>query len=110
MGHQEPTKGLIAHNAARLDLLTFLAVLASRCALDSDSKEDLRGLLNFSALNAGGADTNALGCALDHCVYGLQIQIPAPLGDIVGVADTVSEPRAALTDFTHFRHIRSPAD
>jgi hypothetical protein len=74
-----------------------------------ESGGELRGLLNFSALDARRADANALGCALDHRVYGLQIQIPAPLGDIVGVADTVSEPRAALTDFTHFRHIRSPA-
>src|SRR5579872_297041 len=82
-----------------------MTVLASRCALDSDSAERLRGLLNFSALNARRTDANALGRALDHRVYGLQIQIPAPLGDIVGVADTVSEPWAALTDFTHFRHI-----
>ena len=84
--------------------MTFLAVLASRCALDSDNKEDLRGLLDFSALDAGRADANALGRALNHRMYRLQIQIPTTLGQVVGVADTVSEPRAALTDFTHFRH------
>jgi len=66
----------------------------------------LRRLLNFAALDARRADAKALGSALDHCVYGLQVQIPAPLGDIVGVADAVSKPRAALTDFTHFRHIQ----
>ena len=65
---------------------------------------NLSGFLNFSALNARRADANALGRTFDHCVYGLQIQIPAPLGDIVGVANAVSKPRAALTDFTHFRH------
>ena len=66
----------------------------------------LSGFLNFSALDARGADTDALGRSGDHGVDGLQVQIPAPLGNVVGVADTVSEPRAALTDFTHFRHIR----
>ena len=39
-------------------------------------------------------------------MHRLQVQIPAPAGDIVGVTDAVSEPRATLTDFTHFRHIR----
>jgi hypothetical protein len=75
-----------------------------------ESGEELGGLLYFSALNARGANSDALGRAFDHCVYGLKIQIPAPLSQVVGVADTVSEPGAALTDFTHFRHIRSPAD
>jgi hypothetical protein len=75
-----------------------------------ESGEELRGFLNFSAFNARCANSDALGRAFDHCVYGLQIQIPAPFCQVVGVADTVSEPRAALTDFTHFRHIRSPAD
>jgi hypothetical protein len=66
----------------------------------------LCGFLDFAALDASGADANALGCAFDYRMYGLQIQIPAPFRQVVGVADTVSEPWAALTDFTHFRHIR----
>ena len=75
-----------------------------------ESGEGLRGFLNFTALDAVGADADALGSAFDHRVYGLQIQIPAPFRYVVGVADTVSEPWAALTDFTHFRHKRTPAD
>jgi hypothetical protein len=65
----------------------------------------LRGFLNFAALDARRADANTLGRARDNCMYGLQVQIPTPFRYIVGVADTVSEPRATLTDFTHFRHI-----
>jgi hypothetical protein len=70
----------------------------------ADVGEKLRGFLDFSALDARGADTNTLGRSGHYGVHRLQIQIPATLGQIVGVADTVSEPRAALTDFTHFRH------
>ena len=62
--------------------------------------------MDFPALNARRTDANSLGRSRDHGVNGLQVQIPTPLGQVVGVADTVSEPWAALTDFTHFRHIR----
>jgi hypothetical protein len=70
----------------------------------SEICKELRGFLNFTALDARRTDADTLGRSGDHGVDRLQVQIPAPLGNVVGVADTVSEPRAALTDFTHFRH------
>src|SRR5690349_6134262 len=69
-------------------------------------REGLRGFLDFSVLNARGADSNALGRSRHHRVHALKVQIPAPLSQVVGVADAISKPRPASTDFTHFRHIR----
>jgi len=66
----------------------------------------LGGFLNFAVFDARGAHADALGRARDHRMDGLQVDVPAPLGDIVGVADAVSEFRTAHTKFTHFRHIR----
>jgi hypothetical protein len=37
-------------------------------------------------------------------VHGLQIQIPAALGDIVSMADFIAKPWAAPAYFTYFRH------
>jgi hypothetical protein len=76
------------------------------CVESDRRREELCGFLNFSALDTGGADPNALGCAFNDSVYGLQIQIPATLGQVMSVADPISEPRTTLTEFTHFRHIR----
>ena len=48
------------------------------------------GLDHFSAANAGGANPHALGGGAYTRVDGTQIHIPAPLGNVVGVADAVS--------------------
>ncbi len=65
----------------------------------------LRGLLDFPALEAGRADLNSLGRALHHRVNLLQIQVPAPLRHIVGMADAVAEPGTAATNIAHLRHL-----
>lgn len=64
----------------------------------------LRDLLHFAGADAGGARANAPAGAIHQCVDCLQIQIPAALRDIVGVADAVAELRTAATNFTHLRH------
>jgi hypothetical protein len=74
---------------------------------DETRKEELErlsGFLNFAGLNARRAHTDTLGRASDHRMDGLQVDVPAPLSDVVGVADAVSELRTAHTNFTHFRH------
>lgn len=65
----------------------------------------LRGLLDFPALQAGGADPDTLGRALHHGVNLLQVQVPAPFGHIMGVADAVAEPGTAATNIAHLRHL-----
>ncbi len=61
-------------------------------------------LLDLSVANAGGAGAYSFGGAVDQCVYGLQIQIPAPLRDVVGVTDFMPELWSTTTDFTNFCH------
>jgi hypothetical protein len=64
----------------------------------------LRGLLNLAAANAGSAHTDALGRTLHDGMHGLQVQIPAPLGDIVGMTDFIAKPGAAPANIAYFRH------
>lgn len=63
-----------------------------------------RRFLNLAAANAGCTDTNALARTFHKGMNGLQIQIPAPLGDVVGVTDTISKPRSTTAHFTKFCH------
>jgi len=44
----------------------------------------------LAAANAGRAYAHALGGGTHAGVHGAQIHVPAPLGDVVGVADAVS--------------------
>ena len=60
--------------------------------------------LDFTVADAGCAGTNALVGAFDDGVNGLQVQVPAALGDVVRVADFVTELRSATADITYFRH------
>lgn len=59
-------------------------------------------LLHFAVPNAGGTDAQTLTGALYQGMHGLQIQIPATLGHIMGMADTMPELRPAAADFTNF--------
>ena len=68
------------------------------------SERRLRRFLDFAAADAGRAGANALVGALDHRMYGLEIQVPAPLRYIVGVADLVTELRSAATYITNSCH------
>ena len=45
---------------------------------------------HFTAANAGRAYSHALGSGAHTGVDGTQIDVPAPLGYVVGVADAVS--------------------
>src|ERR1700691_830648 len=65
----------------------------------------LRGFLNFARADAGRTHAQPLGSAVDHRVDRLQIQIPAALADIMGVADAVAKPRTAAAYITHLCHV-----
>src|SRR5271157_911240 len=58
----------------------------------------------FAAAQAGGAHTDALGGRAHAGVHRTQVYVPAPLGDVVGVADTVSELRLLAADITLLSH------
>ena len=53
---------------------------------------------DFAAAQAGRADADTLALALDLGVHRTQIDVPAPLGDVVGVADAVSRLRLLAAD------------
>ena len=65
---------------------------------------DSSRLLNFAALDAVRADLHALGRAFYQSANALQVDVPASLGDIVSVADSIAELRTAATEFTGLRH------
>jgi hypothetical protein len=65
---------------------------------------ELSSLKNFAALDAGGANPNPLGTAVDNGTHFLQIEVPTPFGDVVCVAHFVSELRAAAACFALSRH------
>src|SRR5271170_3072807 len=81
-------------------LAEFSTAVIVGCAVASRAAKAIRPkifsgfkrlFLNFAAANTGRADTHALGRSLDNRFHGLQIQIPAALGDVMGVADSISE-------------------
>jgi hypothetical protein len=62
------------------------------------------GFDDFAAAQAGGADSDALGRSAYLGVHRAQIHVPAPLGDVMGVADIVSELRPFAAEFTYLCH------
>jgi CheY-like chemotaxis protein len=60
--------------------------------------------LNLPVADAGCADPHAPGGAIYQGANRLQVQIPAAIGHIVGVADPVSELRSAAANFTNSCH------
>ena len=66
----------------------------------------LRSLLDLAATNAGSTNAHPFPGALQDGMHGLQVQIPAPFGDIVRVTDPVAESWAAPANFTYFGHGR----
>jgi len=60
--------------------------------------------LYSSVADAGGADAHPLPGTLDEGVDSLQVQIPATLRYVVGMADPMPELRSATTDFTNSCH------
>ena len=59
---------------------------------------------DFAAAQAGGADADAPALPVDLGVNRTQIDVPAPLGHVVGVADAVSRLRLLAADFTLLSH------
>ena len=64
----------------------------------------LLGFNDFAGTQAAGADANALTLAGNLGVYRTQINVPAPLGHVMSVADVVSRLRPLAADFTYLCH------
>src|SRR5215475_14289184 len=62
------------------------------------------GFYDFAAAQAGGADANPLGRTLHLCVDRAKVDVPAPLGHVVGVADVIPKLRPLAADFAYLRH------
>ena len=68
----------------------------------------LLGLGDFSALDATGADANALGGAVYKGLDRLQVDVPAAPRDVVRVRDVVSEARTFAANVAYLCHDYSP--
>jgi hypothetical protein len=64
----------------------------------------LRRFLNLATTVAGRANAKPLGGTFDNGSHRLQVQIPAALGDIVGVADLIAELGTTATHFANSCH------
>ena len=71
----------------------------------------LRGFLNFAVANAGCAGAYTLARAADNSAHRLQIHIPAPIGNVVGVADLMPELRPFAAYITNSCHwVKTPGN
>ena len=61
-------------------------------------------LNDFSAAQAGSADADPLALAVDLGMDRPQVDVPAPLGHVMGVADAVSRLRLLAADITLLCH------
>ena len=59
---------------------------------------------DFAAAQAGGANANPFVAALQFGVDRAQVDVPATLGHIVGVADVISELRPFAADVANSCH------
>ncbi len=59
---------------------------------------------DFAAAQAGSADADVLGGGSHLSVNGAQVDIPAALADVVGVADGVTELRTLAADIAYSCH------
>ena len=62
------------------------------------------GLGDLAAAEAGRTDAHAPVARLRLSAHWAQIDVPAPLGDIVRVADVVAKPRPFAADLTNLCH------
>jgi hypothetical protein len=62
------------------------------------------GLDDFAAAQAGSADAHTFCGRAYASVHRAQIDVPAPLGDVVGVADAVSRLRLLAADIALLCH------
>ena len=59
---------------------------------------------DFAAAKAGRADADTFSLAIDLGVHRAEVDVPAPFGDVVGVADAVSRLRLLTADITLLCH------
>ena len=59
---------------------------------------------DFAAAEAGGADADPFGGSPHLGVHRTEIYVPAPLGDVMGVADVVSKLRPLAAELTYLCH------
>ena len=59
---------------------------------------------DFAGLDAAGADANALTCAINLRLDGLQVDVPATPGRVVCVGDVITELRAFAAEITFSCH------
>ena len=67
--------------------------------------ERLSDFLNFAGADAGCTNANSAASPIHQGANRLQIDIPAPLGYVVGVADPIAELGAPSADLTNLCHI-----
>ena len=60
--------------------------------------------MDLVVANAGGANANPPRGAIDDRANALQVDVPAPVGHIVGVTDLMPELRATPTYIAYFCH------
>ena len=65
------------------------------------------GFGDFAGTQTTGADADALTLARNLGVYRTQVNVPAPLGHVVSVADVVSRLRPLAADIAYLCHDRS---
>src|SRR5580700_10674207 len=63
---------------------------------------------DLAALDAAGADADALGCAVDQGLDSLQIDVPAAARNVVRVRDVVTELRAFAANIAYLCHDFTP--
>jgi hypothetical protein len=61
-------------------------------------------LYDFAGLDAAGADAHALAAAVDLGFDGLEVDVPAATGGVVGVGDVVAELRTLAAEITFLCH------
>jgi hypothetical protein len=74
------------------------------CGLCDLGGERFLCLNDFAAAQARRADADPLALAVDLGVHRAQVDVPASLGDVVGVADAVSRLRLLAADITLLCH------
>lgn len=63
---------------------------------------------DFAALDATGADAQLFGLAVYQRLDCLQIHVPGPPRDVVGVRDIIAKPRAFPADIAYLCHDLAP--
>src|SRR5947207_2304741 len=64
----------------------------------------LLGFDDFAAAQAGRANAHTLGGGANSCMHRAQINIPAPLAHVVGMADRIAAHRLLAANFTNLCH------